>query len=143
MNSIHFFYCLLAKENVVKGAYVLSPQDGETPEGILIATGSEVALAMEAQKSLKAAGKDVSVVSMPSFDLFEKQDAAYKESVLPNAVRKRVSIEMGSSFGWERYVGLDGAMIAIDKYGASAPGDRVIKEYGFTVENIVSIYQSM
>lgn len=133
----------LAKENVVKGAYVLSPQDGETPEGILIATGSEVALAMAAQKSLKAAGKDVSVVSMPSFDLFEKQDAAYKESVLPNAVRKRVSIEMGSSFGWERYVGLDGAMIAIDKYGASAPGDRVIKEYGFTVENIVSIYQSM
>lgn len=133
----------LVKENVVKGAYVLSPQDGETPEGILIATGSEVALAMAAQKSLKAAGKDVSVVSMPSFDLFEKQDAAYKESVLPNAVRKRVSIEMGSSFGWERYVGLDGAMIAIDKYGASAPGDRVIKEYGFTVENIVSIYQSM
>ncbi|OJG35028.1 transketolase [Enterococcus devriesei] len=133
----------LAKENVVKGAYVLSPQDGETPEGILIATGSEVALAMEAQKTLKAAGKDVSVVSMPSFDLFEKQDDAYKESVLPNAVRKRVSIEMASSFGWERYVGLDGAMIAIDKYGASAPGDRVIKEYGFTVENIVSIYQSM
>ncbi|MCA9766734.1 MAG: transketolase, partial [Carnobacterium sp.] len=133
----------LAKENVVKGAYVLSPQDGETPEGILIATGSEVALAMEAQKTLKATGKDVSVVSMPSFDLFEKQDAAYKESVLPNAVRKRVSIEMGSSFGWERYVGLDGAMIAIDKYGASAPGDRVIKEYGFTVENIVSTYQSI
>ena len=133
----------LAKENVVKGAYVLSPQDGETPEGILIATGSEVALAMEAQKSLKAAGKDVSVVSMPSFDLFEKQDAAYKESVLPNAVRKRVSIEMGSSFGWERYVGLDGAMIAIDKYGASAPGDRVIKEYGFTVENIVEKYTKL
>ena len=134
---------VLAKENVVKGAYVLSPQDGETPEGILIATGSEVALAMEAQKALKAAGKDVSVVSMPSFDLFEKQDAAYKESVLPNAVRKRVSIEMGSSFGWERYVGLDGAMVAIDKYGASAPGDKVIKEYGFTVENIVEKYTKL
>ncbi|MEG0268189.1 MAG: transketolase [Carnobacterium sp.] len=133
----------LAEENVVKGAYVLSPQDGEIPEGILIATGSEVALAMEAQKNLKAAGKDVSVVSMPSFDLFEKQDAAYKESVLPNAVRKRVSIEMGSSFGWERYVGLDGAMIAIDKYGASAPGDRVIKEYGFTVDNIVEKFTKL
>ncbi|MCA9766741.1 MAG: transketolase, partial [Carnobacterium sp.] len=133
----------LAKESVVKGAYVLSSQDGETPEGILIATGSEVALAMDAQKTLKAAGKDVSVVSMPSFDLFEKQDAAYKESVLPNAVRKRVSIEMGSSFGWERYVGLDGAMIAIDKYGASAPGDKVIKEYGFTVENIVEKYNNL
>ncbi|WP_414840206.1 transketolase [Carnobacterium sp. TMP28] len=133
----------LAKESVVKGAYVLSPQDGEIPEGILIATGSEVALAMDAQKALKAAGKDVSVVSMPSFDLFEKQDAAYKESVLPTAVRKRVSIEMGSSFGWERYVGLDGAMIAIDKYGASAPGDTVIKEYGFTVENIVEKYTTL
>lgn len=133
----------LAEENVVKGAYVLSPQDGEIPEGILIATGSEVALAMEAQKNLKTAGKDVSVVSMPSFDLFEKQEAAYKESVLPNAVRKRVSIEMGSSFGWERYVGLDGAMIAIDKYGASAPGDRVIKEYGFTVDNIVEKFTKL
>ena len=98
---------------------------------------------MEAQKALKAPGKDVSVVSMPSFDLFEKQDAAYKESVLPNAVRKRVSIEMGSSFGWERYVGLDGAMVAIDKYGASAPGDKVIKEYGFTVENIVEKYTKL
>ncbi|SEK81263.1 transketolase [Carnobacterium iners] len=133
----------LAQENVAKGAYVLSPQDGEVPDGILIATGSEVALAIESQKALKAAGKDVSVVSMPSFDLFEKQDAAYKESVLPLAVRKRVSIEMGSSFGWERYVGLDGAMIAIDKYGASAPGDKVIKEYGFTVENVIEKYNNL
>ncbi|MGB3161189.1 MAG: transketolase [Carnobacterium sp.] len=133
----------LAQDFVMKGAYVISPQDGETPEGILIATGSEVALAIEAQKALKSAGKDVSVVSMPSFDLFEKQDALYKESVLPNAVRKRVSIEMGSSFGWERYVGLDGAMVAIDKYGASAPGDKVIKEYGFTVENIVEKYNKL
>jgi len=133
----------LAQDNVIKGAYVLSPQDGEVPEGILIATGSEVALAMESQKVLKAAGKDVSVVSMPSFDLFEKQNAAYKESVLPNIVRKRVSIEMGSSFGWERYVGLDGTMIAIDKYGASAPGDKVIKEYGFTVDNIIEKYNEL
>ena len=133
----------LASTHVSKGAYVLSPQDGEVPEGILIATGSEVALAMESQKALKAAGKDVSVVSMPSFDLFEKQDAAYKESVLPNAVRKRVSIEMGSSFGWERYVGLDGTMIAVDKYGASAPGDKVIKEYGFTVDNVVEKYNAL
>jgi transketolase len=98
---------------------------------------------MEAQKTLKTAGKDVSVVSMPSFDLFEKQDAAYKESVLPNAVRKRVSIEMGASFGWERYVGLDGTMIAVDKYGASAPGNKVIKEYGFTVDNVVEKYNTL
>lgn len=132
-----------AQESVAKGAYVLSPQSGETPEGILIATGSEVALALEAQKALKADGKDVSVVSMPSFDLFEKQDAAYQESVLPNAVRKRVSIEMGASFGWERYVGLDGAMVAIDKYGASAPGATVIENYGFTVENVVAAYSKL
>ncbi|WP_313468107.1 transketolase-like TK C-terminal-containing protein, partial [Carnobacterium sp.] len=133
----------LAQENVAKGAYVLSPQSGETPEGILIATGSEVALALKAQKALKDAGKDVSVVSMPSFDLFEKQDAAYQESVLPRAVRKRVSIEMGASFGWERYVGLDGATVAIDKYGASAPGNTVIENYGFTVENVVAVYNTL
>ncbi|MBM6613918.1 transketolase [Desemzia sp. RIT804] len=133
----------LARENVQKGAYVLSPQDGEQPEGILIATGSEVALALEAQKELKAQGKDVSVVSMPSFDLFEKQDAAYKESILPKEVRKRVSIEMGATFGWERYVGLDGATVGIDKYGASAPGETVIKNYGFTTEHIVEVFNKL
>lgn len=133
----------LAQENVAKGAYVLSPQSGETPEGILIATGSEVALALKAQEALKDEGKDVSVVSMPSFDLFEKQDSAYQESVLPRAVRKRVSIEMGASFGWERYVGLDGATVAIDKYGASAPGNTVIENYGFTVDNVVAVYNSL
>lgn len=133
----------LARENVQKGAYVLSPQDGEQPEGILMATGSEVALALEAQKELKVQGKDVSVVSIPSFDLFEKQDAAYKESVLPKSVRKRVSIEMGATFGWERYVGLDGATIGIDKYGASAPGETVIKNYGFTTEHIVEVFSSL
>lgn len=133
----------LARETVQKGAYVLSPQDGAQPEGILLATGSEVALALEAQKELKAQGKDVSVVSMPSFDLFEKQDAAYKESVLPKEVRKRVSIEMGATFGWERYVGLDGATVGIDKYGASAPGETVIKNYGFTTENIVEVFNNL
>lgn len=133
----------LARENIQKGAYVLSPQDGEKPEGILIATGSEVALALEAQKELKAQGKDVSVVSMPSMDLFEKQSAEYKESVLPREIRKRVSIEMGATFGWERYVGLDGATIGIDKYGASAPGATVIKNYGFTTQNVVETFNSL
>lgn len=133
----------LARENIQKGAYVLSPQDGEKPEGILIATGSEVALALEAQKELKAQGKDVSVVSMPSMDLFEKQSAEYKESVLPREIRKRVSIEMGSTFGWERYVGLDGATIGIDKYGASAPGATVIKNYGFTTQNVVETFNNL
>ncbi|MDN6626861.1 MAG: transketolase, partial [Pisciglobus halotolerans] len=98
----------MARTSVQKGAYVLSPQEGEKPEGILIATGSEVQLAVQAQKELRAQGKDVSVVSMPSFDLFEKQDETYKESVLPADVRTRMSIEMGATFGWERYVGLDG-----------------------------------
>lgn len=133
----------LARENVQKGAYVISPQEGNKPEGILIATGSEVSLAIKAQKELKTQGKDVSVVSMPSFDLFEKQSAAYKESVLPNDVRKRVSIEMGATFGWERYVGLDGASVGIDKYGASAPGEIVIEKYGFTKENVVAVYNSL
>lgn len=133
----------LARENIQKGAYVLSPQDGEKPEGILIATGSEVALALEAQKELKTQGKDVSVVSMPSMDLFEKQSVEYKESVLPREIRKRVSIEMGATFGWERYVGLDGATIGIDKYGASAPGATVIKNYGFTTQNVVETFNNL
>ncbi|MGX7417710.1 transketolase [Carnobacterium gallinarum] len=132
-----------ARKNVAKGGYVISPQDGATPAGILIATGSEVALAIEAQKVLKADGQDVAVVSMPSFDLFLKQDKAYQESVLPTAVRKRVSIEMGATFGWERFVGLDGAMIGIDKFGASAPGNIVIEQYGFTVENVVSTFKGL
>ena len=80
---------------------------------------------------------------MPSFDLFAKQDKAYQESILPNDVRKRVSIEMGATFGWERFVGLDGAMIGIDKYGASAPGDIVIEKYGFTVENVVQTFKNL
>lgn len=130
----------LAAEGVSKGAYVISPAKGGVPTGILIATGSEVALAIEAQKALADKGEDVSVVSMPSMKLFDAQDAAYKESVLPKAVTKRLSIEMGASFGWERYVGLAGASLSIDKFGASAPGATVIKEYGFTVENVVNIF---
>ncbi|EHR4698840.1 transketolase, partial [Enterococcus faecalis] len=103
-----------ASASVQKGAYVLSPQKGEQPAGILIATGSEVNLAVEAQAKLAEEGIDVSVVSMPSFDLFEKQSAEYKESVLPKAVTKRVAIEAAASFGWERYVGTEGKTITID-----------------------------
>lgn len=133
----------LSAEGVKKGAYVISPAKGEVPEAIILASGSEVNLAVEAQKELQAQGTDVSVVSVPSFDLFEKQSAEYKESVLPNAVRKRVAVEMGASFGWERYVGLDGKVIGIDKFGASAPGETVIKNYGFTVENVVNTVKSL
>lgn len=133
----------LAYENVKKGAYVISKQEGVKPEGILIATGSEVDLAIKAQKVLKKQGKDVSVVSMPSMDLFDKQDEAYKETVLPKDVRKRVAIEMGASFGWERYVGLDGTAVTIDHFGASAPGGKLIEEFGFTVEEVVKKYSQL
>jgi len=128
---------------VQKGAYVISKQKGEKPEGILIATGSEVNLAIEAQKALAEQGKDVSVVSMPSFDLFEKQTADYKESILPKDITKRVAIEAASPFGWERYVGTAGTTVTIDHFGASAPGDLVLKEFGFTVDNVVSKYTNL
>jgi len=133
----------LALANVAKGAYVLSPQEGDTPDGIIIATGSEVSLAVAAQKELRKAGQDVSVVSMPSMYLFEKQDAAYKESVLPKAVTKRLAVEMGASFGWERYVGFEGGTVSVDKFGASAPGPLVIEKYGFTVENVVAAFNQL
>ena len=133
----------MAKEGVAKGGYVISKAESDTPEGILIATGSEVNLAVQAQKELKAQGKDVSVVSLPSFDLFEAQDEAYKESVLPKAVTKRVAVEAASPFGWERYIGTDGKMIGIDHFGASAPGDYVLEQFGFTVENVVNTFNEL
>lgn len=133
----------LSRENLKKGAYVLSPADKETPDGILIATGSEVSLAIEAKKELKEQGHDVSVVSMPSFDLFENQSDEYKESVLPSAVSNRVAIEMGSTFGWHKYVKNDGKVIGIDKFGASGNGEAVVEAYGFTTQNVVNTYLSI
>ena len=128
----------LAMEGVKKGAYTVSPATKEKADAILIATGSEVSLAVSAQSKLLAEGIDVAVVSMPSWDLFEKQDDAYKQSVLPKDIKKRLGIEMGVSFGWHKYVGDEGAIIAIDTFGASAPGDTVIKEFGFTEENVMA-----
>ena len=133
----------LAFDGVDKGAYVVSPQEGEVPEGILIATGSEVNLAVEAQKVLRETGHDVSVVSMPAMNRFEEQSKEYQEAVLPSSVRKRVAIEMGASLGWHRYVGFDGELVTIDKFGASGNGNTVMKEYGFTVENVVATYLSL
>ncbi|SDM67082.1 transketolase [Fictibacillus solisalsi] len=124
-----------AYENVKKGAYVISEAEG-TPQAILLASGSEVSLAVEAQKSLKEEGISVSVVSMPSWDRFEQQSAEYKESVFPSSVRARLGIEMAASQGLHKYVGLEGDVLAIDKFGASAPGNKIIEEYGFTVENV-------
>ncbi len=133
----------LAEEGVAKGAYVISPAKNDKPEVILLASGSEVNLVVEAQKELANQGIDASVVSVPSFDLFSKQSAEYKESVLPNDVRKRVAVEMGTTFGWERFVGLDGKIIGIDKFGASAPGNTIIENYGFTVDNVVNAVRSL
>ncbi|WP_163536877.1 transketolase [Gracilibacillus sp. YIM 98692] len=126
-----------AYEGVKKGGYVVSPASKETPDAILIATGSEVQLAVKAQAELKEQGKDVSVVSIPSWDRFDAQDASYKESVLPRSVTKRLGIEMASSLGWERYVGIEGSVLAIDSFGASGNGGKIVEEYGFTVDNVV------
>lgn len=127
----------LAYEGVKKGAYVISPAKGNA-NGILLASGSEVQLAVEAQKQLETEGIFVSVVSMPSWDRFEKQSQEYKNSVIPQDVKARVAIEMGSSLGWHKYAGDKGAVIAIDQFGASAPGEKIMAEYGFTVENVIA-----
>lgn len=126
-----------AYEGVSRGAYVVSDAQKE-PEAILLATGSEVSLAIEAQKALFDKNIDVRVVSIPSWDRFESQDETYKNEVIPPHIKKRVAIEMASSLGWERYAGDEGKIIAVDKFGASGQGDIVVKEYGFTVENIVN-----
>ncbi|SDJ00097.1 transketolase [Salimicrobium halophilum] len=131
-----------AYEGVKKGAYVLSDSDKDTPDTILLASGSEVQLAMAAKEELKKKNVDARVVSIASFDRFEAQNDGYKEEVLPNSVRNRVAIEMASSFGWDRYVGLDGKVIGIDRFGASAPGNTVIENYGFTVDNVVEQVES-
>lgn len=132
-----------AYEGVKKGAYVVSEGEKETPDALLLATGSEVQLAVKAQKELKDKGIDVNVISMPSWDRFNKQDKAYQDSVLPPHVKKRVAIEMASPLGWERYVGDEGIIQGITTFGASANGNKVIEEYGFTTENIVKHVESL
>jgi transketolase len=127
-----------SREGVARGAYVVSDAKDGKPQAQIIATGSEVQLAIRAQEALAEEGIQVRVVSMPSWDLFEKQSKEYKDSVLLPDVKARLAIEMASPFGWERYVGDQGDIIGISTFGASAPGDRVISEYGFTVENVVS-----
>lgn len=123
---------------VGRGAYVLSDSD-RTPELILIATGSEVALALEAKKRVESQGLRTRVVSMPSWELFERQSPEYKESVLPRDVHARISIEAGATLGWERYVGERGIAFGVDRFGASAPGPAIAQAYGFTPENIARI----
>lgn len=122
---------------VAKGAYVVSDSDG-TPEIIIIGTGGETYQCVEAGEKLRAEGKKVRVVSMPCWELFEEQDAAYKESVFPASVKKRLAVEAGVSFGWHRYVTDEGATLSVDTFGASAPGGVVLEKFGFTVDNIVA-----
>lgn len=125
-----------------KGAYILA-ESAEPPTVILIGTGSEVSLLLKAQETLRQKSIAARVVSMPSWELFEKQDAAYKESVFPKSVRKRLSVEAGSPQGWLKYVTEDGKILAMHRFGESAPGEEVFKEFGFTVENIVSLAASL
>jgi len=124
-------------EGVAKGAYTVVESDG-TPEIILIGTGSELSLCVTAAEKLTAEGRKVRVVSMPSTEIFDGQDAAYKESILPKAVTKRLSVEAASSYGWHKFVGLDGDTVSIDRFGASAPGNVCLEKFGFTVDNVLA-----
>ena len=123
---------------VAKGAYVFADAEGGKPDLILMGSGSELRLCVEAYEALKSQGIKARVVSMPSWELFEQQDAAYRESVLPPSVTARVSVEMGATFGWERYVGPKGKTIGMHRFGASAPIKDVLKKFGFLTENVVA-----
>lgn len=128
---------------IERGGYVLADAEGGTPDVILIATGSEVGLAVEAKQTLDAAGLKTRVVSMPSTDVFDRQDAAYRESVLPNAVRKRVAVEAGVTGFWRKYVGLDGDVVGIDTFGASAPADQLYAYFKITAEHVVQAAKAL
>jgi len=127
-----------AADGVRRGAYVLADAESGTPDAILIATGSEVSLALEAKERLAAEGVAIRVVSMPSWELFEAQPEEYRRAVLPPEVTARVAVEAAHPMGWERYVGPQGAVIGIDRFGASAPGARVMQAFGFTADNVVA-----
>jgi transketolase len=126
-----------------KGGYVLKDAEGGNPEGILLASGSEVELALKAQEQLASQGKQVRVVSMPSWELFDAQDDAYKQSVLPESVNKRVAVEAAETMGWERYVGRDGATVGMHRFGESAPGDTLFDKFGFVPETVVKAYNDL
>ena len=127
-----------AASGVSKGAYILADAPGGKPEVILMATGSEVSLCINAYEQLKSEGKKARVVSMPSWDIFERQSAEYKQQVFPPEVKARVAVEMASPFGWAQYVGLSGVVVGMHRFGASAPLKDLLKKFGFTTENVVS-----
>jgi transketolase len=129
--------------NIAKGGYVLLDCGCNTPDAILIATGSEVELAVAAAKELTAKGKKIRVVSMPSTDCFESQSKEYQQSVLPDAVQARVAIEAGVTSGWYRYVGTKGRVIGLDRFGESAPAEQLFPYFGFTTENVVNAVEEV
>ncbi|MDR3598071.1 transketolase-like TK C-terminal-containing protein, partial [Clostridium sp.] len=124
-------------KRALKGGYILKDSKKETPDVLLMASGSEVELIYKAAEELAAKGIDARVISIPSFELFDAQDEAYKESVMPKAVRERVAVEALTSFGWHKYVGLDGEVISLDTFGASGKAEVLFEQFGFTVENVV------
>ena len=130
------------ENGVRKGAYIVFETEQQL-EYLLLASGSEVNLAVEAAKELEQQGKGVRVISMPNWYAFEQQSSEYKESILPSDVTKRIAIEMASPLGWHKYVGIEGKVIGIDSFGASAPGDLVVEKYGFTKENILKQVRSL
>lgn len=132
-----------SSKDALKGGYVIEKSTKEVPDAIIIASGSEVELGVNAREELLKVGIDVSVVSMPSMDLFEAQSKEYKESVLPNAVRARVAVEAAIDFGWAKYVGLDGAYVTMHGFGASAPAGTLFEKFGFTTENVVATVKSI
>jgi transketolase len=123
---------------LARGAYVLSDAANGQAQAQIIATGSEVALAVEAQKALAAEGIHVRVINMPSWELFGAQPKAYRDSVILPEVKARLAVEMAHPLGWERFVGDGGSILGIDHFGASAPGERIMQEFGYTVENVVA-----
>ncbi len=132
-----------SSKDALKGGYIIDDSSKAEPDAIIIASGSEVSLAVEAKAKLAQDGIDVRVVSMPSMDLFDAQPQEYKDSVLPKSVRKRVAIEALSDFGWYKYVGLDGAVMAMKGFGASGPANLLFEKFGFTVDNVVKTVKSI
>ena len=130
-------------KDALKGGYVIKDSAKEIPDGILIASGSEVSTALEARKLLLKHDIDVRVVSMPCTEIFDAQSAEYKESVLPGAVRRRVAVEALSGFGWERYTGLDGAVVCMNSFGASAPSAQLFEHFGFTPEHVAEVFEGL
>jgi transketolase len=125
-------------KEALKGAYILKEASKTLPDILLLASGSEVELIYKAADALEAQGIAARVVSMPSWEVFNRQSAAYKEKVLPKAVRARLAVEAGNDFGWHRYIGLDGDILCMEGYGASGPANQVFEKFGFTVENVMA-----